>query len=66
MSVFCSRYFINFACLSDLFEPLCWLTGRFGRTDAPFMPPNRLLKYSVRKRKAMLGDFDFSDFPFAS
>lgn len=28
--------------------------------------PSRLLKYSVRKRKAMLGDFDFSDFLFAS
>lgn len=27
---------------------------------------SRLLKYSLRKRKAMLGEFDFSDFLFAS
>ncbi len=28
--------------------------------------PSRLLKYSPRKRKAMLGEFDFSDFLLAS
>ena len=28
--------------------------------------PSRLLKYPLRKRKAMLGEFDFSDFLFAS
>ena len=27
---------------------------------------SRLLKYPLRKRKAMLGEFDFSDFLFAS
>ena len=27
--------------------------------------PNRLLKYPLRKRKAMLGEFDFFEFLFA-
>ena len=37
-------------------------TGERNKTDGP----NRLLKYPLRKRKAMLGEFDFSDFLFAS